>query len=410
VTAPVFVLGGAQTDFARNWTREGTHLVDGMREALHGALADAELDPESVQAAHVANFVGELCTGQGHLGAFVVEAEPALAGVPTARHEAACASGSVATLAAMAEIEAGRVDVALVLGIELMRNAGGFEAQRRLGAAAWVPDEIEAEDYPWPALFSRLGDEYALRYGLDERHLREIGRQNFANARRNPLAQTRDWRFDDGAFGEDPERNPVVAGRIRKQDCSQVTDGSAAVVLASAGFAADWARRRGRDATTGARILGFGHRTDQVRMDRKLEASRGEPYVCPQVRGAVLDAFRRAGLPGVEGLDVIETHDCFTTTQYMAIDHFGITPPGESGRAVEEGVTAPGGKLPMNPSGGLMGGGHPVGASGIRMLLDVARQVEGRAGDLQVPGARRGATLNIGGSATTSVCFVLGRA
>jgi acetyl-CoA C-acetyltransferase len=405
----IFVLGGHQTDFARNWTREGLGLVDLLRESLHGALEDARLDPGDVGVAHVGNFVAELFTGQGHLGAFVIEAEPALVGLPTARHEAACASGSIAALSAMADLEAGRYDVALVLGVELMRNGTGFDAQQKLGAAGWVPRETEGLDYPWPALFSRLGDEYDRRYGLDSRHLMAIARQNFENARRNPKAQTRSWRFEEGAFGDDAAKNPTVAGRLRKQDCSQVTDGSAAVLLASEGFASQWARRRGTSLGATAQILGWGHRTDRVGMDEKLVASRGDAFVCPQVRGAIEDALRRAGLPDAGPVDVIETHDCFTTTQYMAIDHFGLTPPGESWRALEEGLIAFGGKKPMNPSGGLMGAGHPVGATGVRMLLDAARQVTGRAGETQVEGARTAATLNIGGSATTSVCLVVGR-
>jgi acetyl-CoA C-acetyltransferase len=405
----LFILGGHQTDFARNWSREGLGMVELLRASLHGALEDAHLDPSDVGVAHVGNFAAELFTGQGHLGAFVIEAEPSLDGLPTARHEAACASGSIAALAAMADLDAGRYEVALVMGVELMREAGGFEAQQKLGAAAWVPRETEGVAYPWPTLFSRLGDEYEARYGLDRRHLTAIARQNFANARGNPNAQTRGWRIDESAFSDDDEKNPVVAGRLRKQDCSQVSDGSAALLLASGRFAREWARQRGVDLAEVARIQGWGHRTGRILMEEKLVASRGNAFVCPQVQATIADAFARAGLPDVGAVDLIETHDCFTTTQYMAIDHFGLTPPGESWRAVEEGVTAIGGQTPMNPSGGLMGVGHPVGATGVRMLLDATKQVTARAGAMQVEGARTAATLNIGGSATTSVCFVVGR-
>ena len=129
----------------------------------------------------------------------------------------------------------------------------------------------------------------------------------------------------------------------------------------------------------------------------------------PHVRRTVEDAFERAGLHGIEGVDAIETHDCFTTTEYMAIDHFGITPPGESWRAIEDGSIEPKGRIPINPGGGLMGIGHPVGATGVRMLLDAWKQTAGAAGDTQVEGARTVATLNIGGSGTTSVSFVVGR-
>jgi acetyl-CoA C-acetyltransferase len=134
---------------------------------------------------------------------------------------------------------------------------------------------------------------------------------------------------------------------------------------------------------------------------------RGE-YVLPHVRRAITDAYGRAGVEGPRGVDVVECHDCFTITAYMAIDHFGLTKPGESWRAIEEGDVWRGGKLPLNPSGGLIGGGHPVGATGVRMLLDAAKQVTGAAGDYQIDGARTAATLNIGGSATTSACFVVG--
>jgi acetyl-CoA C-acetyltransferase len=123
----------------------------------------------------------------------------------------------------------------------------------------------------------------------------------------------------------------------------------------------------------------------------------------------VTDAFARAGIADVSGLDGIETHDCFSMSEYMAIDHFGITEPGESWKAVENGELARDGAIPVNPSGGLIGVGHPVGATGVRMLHDAARQVTGQAGDCQVDGARTFATLNIGGSLTTAVSFVVTR-
>jgi acetyl-CoA C-acetyltransferase len=406
----VFVLGGYQTDFARNWTREGRSLADLVRETAQGALAAAGVAPEEVEVGHVGNFAGELFVGQGHLGGLLVEADPAFAGLPTARHEAACASGSVAMLAATADIEAGRYDLALVLGVELMRNGSAFDAQQRLGAAAWVPRETEGVSHPWPEIFSRVGDEYERRYGLRREHLAAIARSNFANAKKNPNAQTRRWEFGPRAFDEDAPENPVIAGRIHKHDASQVTDGGAAVLLASARFARQHAARRGANLDAAPRITGFGHRTSRMALADKLADSRGDRHVFPHVREAIVDAFARAAIEGPGALDAIETHDCFTTTQYMAIDHFGLTPPGESWRAIDDGTTLAGGKLPMNPSGGLMGLGHPVGATGVRMVLDAARQVSGAAGDCQVAGARRVATLNIGGSATTSVCFVVERA
>ena len=144
-----------------------------------------------------------------------------------------------------------------------------------------------------------------------------------------------------------------------------------------------------------------------MRLKDKFERSRGQTYVFPQVRQAIEDAWRRAGVPGIEAMSGVETHDCFTTTEYMAIDHLGLSAPGQSWQAVEDGSIEPGGRCPVNMSGGLIGCGHPVGATGTRMLLDAARQVSGMAGDCQIEGAQRMQTLNIGGSCATVVSFVV---
>jgi acetyl-CoA C-acetyltransferase len=258
-------------------------------------------------------------------------------------------------------------------------------------------------------VFSELGDEYERRYGLRNVHLARIAEINFGNARRNPNAQTRRWAFTDKSFAADDAANPVIEGRIRKQDCGQITDGAAVVFLAGGKRAAEYAAARGLKLGDLPQIRGWGHRTAPITYEAKVRASAGQPYVFPEVRRAITDAFRRAGIGSVDELDGIETHDCFTTTEYMAIDHFGITPPGESWRAIEAGDIEIGGRIPVNPSGGLIGAGHPVGATGVRMTLDCCKQVTGTAGDYQVDGARTFATLNIGGSGTTIVSLVIGR-
>ncbi|OYX93367.1 MAG: acetyl-CoA acetyltransferase, partial [Caulobacter sp. 35-67-4] len=352
---------------------------------------------------------GELFAGQGLLGGLFGQVHPAFDGLPTARHEAACASGSVAILAATAEIEAGRYGLACVVGIELMRNVPGQKAAENLGSAAWAGHEFQDARFLWPAAFSDLAEEYDRRYGLKYEHLMGISEINFANGRRNPNAPTRDWRFGPEAFTENDETNPVVEGRTRKQDCGQVTDGTAVVFLASAERARAYADKRGIALDTIPRIKGWGHRSAPISYARKIENSLDEPYVFPQVRRAILDARARAGIaPDVSGLDAVETHDCFTATEYMAIDHLGLTAPGDSWKAVEAGDIAMGGRLPINPSGGLIGAGHPVGATGVRMTLDAFKQVTGTAGDYQVEGAKTVQTLNIGGSTTTTVSFVVG--
>jgi acetyl-CoA C-acetyltransferase len=258
----------------------------------------------------------------------------------------------------------------------------------------------------WPQVFSKIADEYDRRHGLDDAHLRAIAALNFANARRNPNAQTRGWDVPDltGPDATDDVVNPVVEGRIRRYDCSQVTDGAAGVVLVSDAWLRDHPGHR-----PVARIEGWGHRTVGLGLRQKLERDGDELYVLPHVRQTVLDAFARARV-GLDDLDGLETHDCFTPSEYLAIDHIGLTGPGESWKAIENGEIEMGGRLPINPSGGLIGGGHPVGASGVRMVLDATKQVSGTAGDYQVEGARTFATLNFGGSTATTVSFVVGSA
>jgi acetyl-CoA C-acetyltransferase len=403
----VYILGGWQSDFARNWAREGLEIGDGFGEALEQGLASVGLEPQDIDVGHVGNFVGDLFAGQGMLGGFFAQTNNAFDGLPTSRHEAACASGSVALLAAAADIESGRYATAAVLGLEMMRNVPGQTAAEHLGAAAWTGHEFGDATYVWPRAFSDLTDEYDRRFGIDARHLRRISEINFKNAKLNPNAQTRGWTFDNLSFSDDDAANPVIEGRTRKSDCGQVTDGAAMVVLASAERAADYARARGIALDNLPRIKGWGHRSAPISYASKIENSAGQPYVFPQVKRAIDEARARAGV-SLDEIDLVETHDCFSMTEYMAIDHLGLTAPGESWKAIEAGDIEIGGRLPINPSGGLIGCGHPVGATGVRMALDAFKQTTGQAGDAQVEGARNVQTLNIGGSTTTTVSLVIG--
>ena len=192
---PVFFLGGAQTDFARNLAREQLELADLVREVTLGALEDAGLGARAVQSVHVGNAFGELFTGQAQMGALPATVVRELDGVPASRHEGACASGSLALLAAAAEIEAGRYDCVLVVGAEQERNVPGEIAARHLGAAAWTGHEALDARYVWPSMFSRITDTLLERSprGPTRPHLSAIARKNFANAKDNPFAQTRSW-------------------------------------------------------------------------------------------------------------------------------------------------------------------------------------------------------------------------
>ncbi|WP_344222859.1 acetyl-CoA acetyltransferase, partial [Lapillicoccus jejuensis] len=387
----VWVLGGHQTDFARHLTREGLGFRDLTREVALGTLEAAGVPAEAVEVVHVGNAFGEAFTGQGHLGAMPATVVDGLWGKPASRHEGACASGSLAVLAAVADLRSGAYDCALVLGVELEKTVPSAEGARLLGGAALLPDELDGVTFPWPEQFSRVADEYDARYGLDDAHLRRIAQVNLEAARRNPRAQTRGWSVPDDLADE--ATNPVVSGRLRRFDCSQVTDGGAGVVLVT-----DAWRRAHPEIRPLARIEGWGHRVVGLPLEPKLARSRaggegGSPYVMPHVRRAVTDALGRAGTD-LEGLAGYEVHDCFAPSEYLAIDHLGLTGPGESWKAVENGDIELGGSFPINPSGGLIGGGHPVGATGVRMLLDATRQVSGTADDYQVEGAQRFGTLN----------------
>ena len=185
------------------------------------------------------------------------------------------------------------------------------------------------------------------------------------------------------------ETNPFVGGKLAVSDCSQVTDGAAVVVLCSEKFAKE------RGIKNKPVIKGYGHRVAPLLFDKKMAENEGSEYILPWTRQSVLDAYRRSGLT-VDDIDVFETHDCFTGSEYAAISAFGLTEPGREYEAVESGLIAFDGKKPVNPSGGLIGCGHPVGASGVRMLLDLYKQVAGAAGGYQIqPSAKLNLTASI---------------
>ncbi|WP_282923852.1 acetyl-CoA acetyltransferase [Mediterraneibacter massiliensis] len=411
----VFVLGGAQTDFERNWSKEGKNVIALLREVIEDGLRDCDLSYSDIEnlnkenkvACYVGNFVAEKYIEQGHLGALLTEVNPAFYGVPSARYEAACASGSVALDAAMTKIQTGEYDVALVIGFELMKTVSPKIGGDYLGYAAYYEQEGRNIDFPFPKLFGRLADEILEKYHLDEKVFMEslatISAKNYANAKSNPLSQTRKWFMSETqANMRGCETNSIVGGRLAVSDCSQVTDGAAMVVLVSENYL------QKRELKDKPYIKGYGHRVAPMLFDKKMRESKENPYILPWTRQAVLDAYRRAKIT-LKDIDFFETHDCFTSSEYAAVSAFGITDPGEEFRAVLEGITQKDGKYPINLSGGLIGCGHPVGASGVRMFLDLYKQVTKQAGSYQKQGkAENGCMLNIGGSATTNYVFILG--
>ena len=297
--------------------------------------------------------------------------------------------------------------MAIVIGWELMKTVDSKVGGDFLGRAAFYDKESKGIDLPFPKLFGRLADETIRKYGVNEERymdsLAQIAVTNYANAKRNPLSQTRKWFMSlEQAKMRGTETNPYIGGRLAASDCSQVTDGAAVVVLASERFVKE------RYIKEKPILKGYGHRVAPMLFDKKMQEQQGSRYILPWTRQAVLDAYQRSGL-SVEEIDVFETHDCFTSSEYAAISAFGLTEPGREYEAVESGMIALGGTKPINPSGGLIGCGHPVGASGVRMLLDLYKQVMGIAGRYQVMGAENAMMLNIGGSATTNYTFIVGR-
>jgi acetyl-CoA C-acetyltransferase len=416
----VFVLGGEQTDFQRNWSKEGKTFVAMMKEVMDDALAKVGISYDEIKKLNkknrigvfVGNFDAEQYANQGHLGAFLTEVNPAFNGVPGARYEAACASGSVALDAAHAHIRAKDYDVAIVLGIEVMKTVDSSTGGDFLGTAAYYEREAKGVQFPFPKLFGKLADVILERYQLKEEvfmdALAEISRINYANAKRNPKSQTRTWFMNkEHALARGGANNMSVGGRLCITDCSQVTDGAAVVVLANKDYMKDYAKEQGIKSSSIPELKGWGHRVAPITFEGKVAESLGNKFILPWTKATVDDAYDRAGL-SVKDIDVFETHDCFTSSEYAAISAFGISDPGKEHEAIAKGVIDFNGKKPINPSGGLIGVGHPVGASGVRMMLDIFKQVTGTAGEYQVEGAKNGLMLNIGGSATTNMVFILG--
>ncbi len=412
----IHVLGGSQTDFERNWKKEGKNFIALLKEVINDGFNSVGLTFDEVKrlnndnriACFVGNFIGENYINQGHFGSFLTEVNEAFYGVPSARYEAACASSSVALDAAITKIKAGEYDVAIVVGFELMKTVDTKTCGDFLGRAAYYEKEGKGIDLPFPKLFGKLADAILDKYPeLDEDRfldaLARISVNNYSNAKRNPNAQTRKWFMNFAqASNRGNDTNPYVGGRLAVSDCSQVTDGAAMVVLCSDKYIKE------KGIKNDVVVKGYGHRVAPVMFDKKIEENKNSPYVLPWTRQAVLDAYRRSGL-NVNDIDVFETHDCFTSSEYAAISAFGLTEPGKEYEAVESGLISFEGAKPINPGGGLIGCGHPVGASGARMFLDIYKQVSGTAGNYQVKDAKNALMLNIGGSATTNYVFILGR-
>ncbi len=381
------IIGWAHTRFGK---LDGETLESLVVRVAADAVADAGLEPADIDEIVVGHFNQGL-DPQGFPASLALQADGALRFKPATRVENACATGSAAIRQAAMAIGAGRARTVLVIGVEKMTAASAAQVQASLASASYRPEE--AEDSSFAGIFGRIAQLYFQRYGDQSDALARIAAKNHRNGAANPLAHMRkDLGFDFCRAVSD--RNPLVAGPLRRTDCSMVSDGAAALVLAHGDVAVRAAKAVGLRAQAQANdVLPMGRR-DMTRFEG-----------CAVAWGRALE---QAGL-GLDDLDFVETHDCFTIAELIEYEAMGLTPPGEGRRAVEEGWTEVGGRLPVNPSGGLKAKGHPIGATGVSMHVMSAMQLMGTASGVAVPGATRAGIFNMGGAAVANYVSILER-
>src|SRR5437016_8064439 len=408
---PVYILGGGRTDFKRNLNKEGKTIRHLITEAGKKALDNAKIDPAEIQAAAVGNFNAGQFTKQLHLGAFIPEIDPKLHGLPTMHTEAACASGALSVLLGSQWIMAGFHDAVLVVGAEQKKTMSSLDGSDVLGAAAdYHIEKPEYGDFMFPKLFGRIAQIYIEKYGASEKELSWVAFKNYAHARLNPLAQMRDADLTYDCASQVSDKNPSVAPPLKVSDCSQITDGAAALVLVSG----QYLDRMGIDKSKLPRLLGFGSTTDYLALAKK------DAPIFSTARKAAEKAFGMAKLKPRD-MHGAEVHDCFSITEIVAYEILGLAEPGKGAELAMSGATAlpqvrndkVSGKIdiqiPVNTGGGLIGDGHPVGATGVRQVFDAYQQLSTQAGARQIENVKRFLTFNMGGSLTTSVAMIWGR-
>ncbi|MDQ2867114.1 MAG: thiolase domain-containing protein [Verrucomicrobiota bacterium] len=408
---PVYILGGGRTDFKRNLKKEGKALRDVIVEAGQKAIADAKIDPSEIEAATVGNFNAGQFTKQLHLGAFVPEIDPKLRGIPTMHTEAACASGALSVVLAAQWIMGGFHDAVLVVGAEQQKTMSSKDGGDVLGAAAdFDVERPEYGDFMFPKLFGRIAQLYMEKYGTSADAFSWVAYKNYAHARLNPLAQMRDADLTYDAASQVSDKNPSVAPPLKVSDCSQITDGAAAVVLVSGKYLA----KHGIDKSKVPQLLGYGLSTDYLALAKK------DAPTFSTARKAADKAYQMANLKPRD-LNGAEVHDCFSVTEICAYEILGLAENGQGAELAMTGATALpqvrnekmtgkiGFEIPVNAGGGLIGDGHPVGATGVRQVLDAYQQLTQQGGAHQIENCKKFITFNMGGSLTTAVAMIWGR-
>jgi acetyl-CoA C-acetyltransferase len=382
------IVGWAHTPFGRLDTETVESLI--VRVATD-AIADAGIGPSDVDEIVLGHFNAGF-SAQDFTASLVLQASDELRFKRATRVENACATGSAAVHQGLRALEAKAARIVLVVGVEQMTTTPGPEIGRNLLKASYVKDEANTEG-GFAGVFGKIANAYFQKYGDQSDALAMIAAKNHKNGVGNPYAQIRkDLGFE--FCRRESEKNPFVAGPLKRTDCSLVSDGAAAVVLADVETALQMKKAIAFRAAA--------HVSDFLPM-AKRDILKFEG--CTQ---AWQRALAQAGI-ALTDLSFVETHDCFTVAELIEYEAMGLTPEGQGARAIAEGWTQKDGKLPVNPSGGLKAKGHPIGATGVSMHALTAMQLCGVAGDIQVRDARLGGIFNMGGAAVANYVSVLER-
>lgn len=382
------IVGWAHSPFGKS-ALENTEQL--MASVVGPAIAHAGISAEDIDGI----FVGVMNNGfskQDFQGALVAMGDERLAHTPAVRFENACATGSAALYSAMDFIEASRGRIALVVGAEKMTALPTADVGDILLGACYRAEEGDI-DGGFAGQFGRIAQAYFQRYGDRSEELAMIAAKNHANGVHNPFAHMRkDFGFEFCNTVSD--KNPYVAAPLRRTDCSLISDGAAAIILADEETAASLSR-----------AVAFRAR---VQANDILALSRRDPLAFEGARRAWAGALEEAEAT-LDDLSFVETHDCFTIAELIEYEAMGLAKPGEGYRVVRDGLTAKSGRLPVNPSGGLKAKGHPIGATGVSMHIMAAMQLCQDAGEMQVPDAKLAGVFNMGGTAVANYVSIMER-
>jgi acetyl-CoA C-acetyltransferase len=379
----VAIIGTGMTRCGELWDKSLRNL---WTEAALAAIEDAGVD--HIDSMYIGCMSSGLFVGQEHLASLCSD-YLGMNPVPATHVESACASGGLAMKQGILEVASGHSDIVLVSGVEKMLDIGGDGATYALATAA--DREYEAfHGITFPGLYAMIAVAHMHKYGTTREQLAAVAVKNHFNGSMNPLAQFPFKTDIDGVI------NAVkVADPLTIMDCSPITDGAAAVIICPADQAAKLSKNRL------VKVKGFGHATGSIAL-----ASRKEVAHIDSARLAAEKAYKMAGV-GPADISVAEVHDCFTIAEVAVIEALGFVEYGQGGPASADGLTALDGKIPINPSGGLKSKGHPVGATGVYQIIEIARQLRGECGKRQVNGAKLGLTQNMGGTGGSSVVHIL---